>query len=323
MTGRGAKILLIDDPVKNREEAESQVYQEKTWEWFTSTAFTRLSPNGVVILIMTRWNLNDLAGKILAHPQLVKRTKLIRLAAISEKQEMPHRGDREALWPLKFPVSSLKEIKSTIGPYDWSSLYMGDPILTEDQEFKPDWYKYKTEADMYSMNCRRFLTIDTAMSKKTQADFSGFCDNRVNSQNFWHIKAWQMKIGPEELIDAIFTLHKTNRYEAIGIEKTSYTEGLKPYLDSEQRKRNMFLPIVELDHRSTAKEIRIRGLIPRYASGSVFHIEGQCKTLEEQQAHFPVGIHDDVLDAVAYQLQIADGEQSPGQGISVHVPDDF
>lgn len=315
ITGRGANVLLVDDPVKNREEAASEVYRNKTWDWFISTAFTRLEPNGVAILIMTRWHADDLAGRILAHPELAKRTKLIRFPALAEYDE-PHRKKGTSLWRNRYPRKALLEIKSTIGPYEWSALYQGSPILTENQEFQPGWFRSITEEEVRMMNCRRFLTVDTAMSKKTSADYTGFVDNRVNKENFWHLRAWQVKIGPEELVDTLFTLHETNRYERIGIEKTTYTEGLKPYLDAEQRKRGRFLPIVELSHSQTAKEVRIRGLIPRYASGSVFHVEGECAALVDEMANFPVGVHDDVLDALAYQLQIAEGKS--GSLVKVH-----
>ena len=321
LTGRGASILLIDDPCKNREEAESETYRNNTWAWFTSTAFTRLSPGGVVVLIMTRWHLDDLAGKIIAHPELSKRTRIVSLPAIAEYDQLPFRKTGDALWPTRYPLKALKEIKDTVGPYDWASLYQGNPVLTENQEFKPQWIKTIPEEQVDAMDCRRFLTIDTAMSKKSMADFTGFVDNRVNQENFWHLKAWQMKLGPEELIDAIFSLHTQNRYEAIGIETTAYTVGLKPYLDAEQRKRGKFLPIIELKHNQTAKEVRIRGLIPLYASGTVFHIQGQCGLLEEQMGNFPFGAHDDVLDAAAYQLQIASGAKS--RDINIFIPGDI
>lgn len=319
LTGHGAKILLIDDPTKNREEAESEVMREKNWDWFTSTAFTRLEPGGVAIIIATRWHLDDLSGRIINHPELSKRTKVINFAAIAERDQQPYRANGEALWKTRFSHDALREIKSAVGPYDWAALYQGNPILTENQEFRPEWIKTVPELLVSVKNCRRFLTVDTAMSKKAQADFTGFCDNNVDQENFWYFKAWGAKLSPEELVDTLFSLHTQNHYESIGIEKTTYTQGLKPYLDSEQRKRNKFLPIVEVQHNQTAKEIRIRGLIPRYASGSIFHIQGQCTMLEEQMKHFPVGVHDDVLDAAAYQLQIANGEQSGG--LSTFIPE--
>lgn len=305
ITGRGANIAVVDDPIKNREEANSEVMRKKLWEWFTSTLFTRLEPNGVVIVMHTRWHMLDLVGMIKANPELAPRTKHLHLPALSEKMDS-HRGVGEPLWESRYNLAALMEIKNTVGPYDWASLYMGTPILTELQEFKPQWFRETTENQVSMMNCRRFLTIDTAMSKNAQADFTGLCDNSVNQENFWHLRAWRMKLSPEELVDLIFTLHKKNNYEAIGIEKTAYTDGLKPYLDMEQRRRNAFLPLVELKHNQTAKEVRIRGLIPRYAASSVFHVKDACKDLEEEMAQFPVGIHDDVIDATAYQLQIAD-----------------
>lgn len=321
ITGRGANILLFDDPIKNREEAESEVYREKVWQFFTSTAFTRLEPRGVVVVILTRWHIDDLAGRILKNTELKGRSKIIHFPAIATEQEI-YRQEGEALWTDRYPLSALTEIKNTIGPYDWSSLYQGQPILTENQEFKNYWIQTITEGQVEAKICRRFLTIDTAMSKKAAADYTGFCDNRVDTLNFWHLKAWRMKISPEELIDALFSLHRRNRYDAIGIEKTTFTQGLKPYLDMVQRQRNTFLPIVELEHRQIAKDIRIRGLIPRYGTKSVYHIEGECKDLEEEMFSFPVGLHDDVLDATAYQLQIADQAHMPQTGaMSVFVPD--
>lgn len=317
LTGRGAHILLIDDPIKNREEAESKVYRDKTYDWFTSTAFTRLHPNGVVVIILTRWNIDDLAGRIIENDDLAKRTKLLKFPAIANKDGVT-RKQGEPLWPERYNLQALNEIKKTIGPYDWQSLYQCSPILTEDQEFNPDWYKYADQQEVDSKQTANYLTIDTAMSKQAQADYCGFCDNSVDKENFWYLKAWRARLGPEELVDALFALHEQRKYSSIGIEKTAYLDGLKPFLDSEQRKRNKFLPIVELSHKQTAKEVRIRGgLIPRYASGSIIHITNCCDALEEEQTQFPNGVHDDVLDATAYQSQIVD---LPKQSAHIYRP---
>lgn len=305
VTGRGANVLLFDDPVRNREEAESETYRNKVWDFFTSTAFTRLEKGGVIVVVMTRWHVDDLAGRILANPALASRTKVIYFPAIALQDE-EYRKEGEALWPEKYDVKSLNEIKETIGPYDWQSLYMGEPILTENQEIDSAWFKYISEVELLQKSTRNFLTIDTAMSKERTADYTGFIDNSVDSQNFWHIKGWHQKLSPEELVATIFNLYMIRRYEVIGIEKTAYLWGLKPYIDAEMRRRNTFLPILELSHEQKNKEIRIRGLIPRYASGSIFHVEGFSKELEEEERNFPRGLHDDILDALAYQLQVAD-----------------
>ena len=296
ITGRGANILLFDDPIKNREEAESEVYRNKVWQFFTSTAYTRLEPKGVVIVILTRWHIDDLAGRILENEELKNKTKIMHFRAIN---------DGKALWPERYDLSVLEGIRNTIGPYDFASLYMGSPILTEKQEFKPEWYKYITEEELERLSTNKYLTIDTALSKKDQADYCGFCDNEVDSQNFWNLKAWHTRLNADELVDTLFTLQAKRHYVSIGIEKTAYTDGLKPFLDTEQRKRNRFLPIKELKHNQAAKELRIRNLLPRYASGSIRHVKGQCSVLEEEEFNFPFGKNDDVLDATAYQIQLA------------------
>lgn len=316
MTGRGADFLLIDDPVKNAEEAESQVYREKVWEWFLSTAFTRLHPKGVCVIIMTRWHMDDLAGRIIADPDFGQMTKIMKFPAIANTDGR-NRKAGDPLWPVKYTLEALLKIKAAVGPYVWSSLYQCSPILTEDQEFKPEWFKYIDEQEVEQKATAKYLSVDTAMSKRAQADFCGFVDNSVDKENFWNLKAWRAKLGPEELVDSLFALHETRKYSAIGIEKTAYLDGLKPFLDSEQRKRNKFLPIVEVQHNQTAKEIRIRSVIPRYASGSIRHVKGRCDDLEEEQAQFPNGMHDDVLDSLGYQAQIV---QTEARKVHVHRP---
>ncbi len=309
LTGRGANILLIDDPVKNREEAESEVYREKIWDWFTSTAWTRLEPGGVCIIIMTRWHLDDLAGRIIASEEYSEMVKIMKFPAIATK-DSSRRAMGEALWPSRWPLTELAKKRAVAGPYDWAALFQCDPVLTEKQEFKPEWYEPISQEKVDTLSTANYLTVDTAMSKKAQADYCGFCDNSVDRENFWNVKAWRARLGPEELVDNLFSLHETRHYSAIGLEKTAYTDGLKPFLDAK------FLPIVELKHNSTAKEIRIRSLIPRYASGSIRHIEDRCDDLEEEQMQFPNGLHDDVLDALAYQDQIA-GEKK--KSVTIHI----
>lgn len=304
ITGRGAHILVIDDPIKNREEAESELIRNKHWDWFTSTAYTRLEPGGIVILILTRWHMDDLAGRILNNEELKKRTKIVKFPALATKDE-EFRKQGEPLWEKRYNFDALLNIKNTIGSYDWSALYQQEPIATEDQEFKPEFYQYRNWEDVYGLKTKRFLTIDTAISKQAESDYTGYCLNYVDQNNKWNLKAWRAKQSPTELMDNLFTLWETHRLDCIGVEKTIYLMTLKPFLDEEMRVRNKFLRIVELKHNQTQKEIRIRGLIPRYESHSIFHIKNECNDLEEEQSTFPLGIHDDVLDAEAYQVQIA------------------
>lgn len=304
ITGRGADILIIDDPIKNREEAESLTIREKIWSWYTSTAYTRLEKGGAVILIITRWHKDDLAGRLLkAQEEGGDKWEVIKFPAIATDNEL-FRKQGEPLWKDKYDIDSLEQIKKTIGIYDWSALYQQEPVASETQEFKQDYWKYRTIDEVLALQTRRTLTIDTAISQKASADNTGFCLNFTDRENNWNIKAWKKKISPLELIDDLFSLWEAFRLDEIGIEKTIYLDVVKPFLDQEMRVRNKFLKIKELQHNQVQKETRIRALLPRYESHSIFHITGQCSDLEEEQVSFPKGTHDDVLDAEAYQTQM-------------------
>ena len=301
-TGKGADFLIIDDPIKNRQDAESDTIRENVWNWYRSTARTRLSPGGVIVIILTRWHDDDLAGRILERN--ADQWDIIKFPAIAEEDEK-YRKKGEALWADFFTKEILEETQEDIGTYEWSALYQQNPIDEASQEFHKHWFQEREWPEIEKLKTRRFLTIDTAISEKASADYTGLCDNTVDWENNWNLKAWRMKINPKELIDLIFSLHRTRDYESIGIEKTIYLDTLKPFLEEEQRKRNKFLPIFNLEHNQTKKELRIRGLIPRYQAGAVYHIKGECKDLEREALRFPKGTTDDVLDATAYQLQLA------------------
>jgi hypothetical protein len=302
ITGRGANLLVIDDPVKNREEAESQLYREKVWDYYTSTLYTRLEKDGKIVIIITRWHYDDLVGRILKEQS--GNWTVLKLPAVAESDE-DYRKLGEPLWASKYSINDLLEIKETIGLYNWSSLYQQSPLISEGQEFKPEFIKTRKWEEVKALETLRFLTVDTAMSKKDSAHYTAFIRNYVDRENKWNIAALRKRVSPTELVDTIFNLYHIDKFDKIGIEKTQYVVGLKPYIDDEMRKRNVFLPIVELEHRQVNKEVRIRGLIPRYESGSIYHIEGECKDLEEELFSFPVGMYNDTIDALSYQLQIA------------------
>lgn len=304
ITGRGADILGIDDPIKNREEAESEVIRRKHWDWFISTAWTRLEPKGVVILILTRWHLQDLAGMILNDPTLAKLTKIIKFPAIAEEDEK-YRKKGEALWPDKYPLEELEIKMTSSGPYEWSALYQQSPILTANQEFKTAWIKTTTRAEAERLASSRILTVDTALSNKEGSDYFGFCENYIDSASNWNIAAYRMRLNADEFVDYLFKLQADRNFDKIGIEKTAFLVGLKPFLEEEMKRRKVFFQIIELEHKGIQKEIRIRGIIPRMSAGGIYLIEGECEDLKIEMATFPKSVNDDVLDAVSYQSQIA------------------
>jgi predicted phage terminase large subunit-like protein len=134
ITGRGAHILLIDDPVKDREEADSEVSRKKVWNWYTSTAYTRLMPGGAVVLIQTRWHEDDLAGRL-------KEAEKNGTGDKWEVLELPAIDNRgQALWPAWYPFEVLEQIRSVIGLRDWNALYQQEPTPDEGTYFKRKWF---------------------------------------------------------------------------------------------------------------------------------------------------------------------------------------
>lgn len=308
-TGRGADVFIIDDPFKNRKEADSPLIREQAWKWYISTVYTRLSSSGAVILINTRWHDDDLAGRLLAQKEGDK-WDVVSFPAIAINDEKVDgkffRKAGEALWPSRFPLARLEQTRSVLGSYDWASLYQQTPIDAASVEFLKDWFKVRTEEEVEKLDTRRFLTIDTAGPMTSHSDYMGFVDNRVDREGNWNVKGFKYKISSADLIELMFSLQDLYHYEKIGIEKTIYLDSLKPFLDMEMMKRKKPLPIFQLRHSNMSKELRVRGLVPRYQAGKIYHIDGQCFEMEPQLLRFPKGKEDDIIDALAYQDQVAD-----------------
>lgn len=310
-TGSGFKIGIVDDIFKNREEADSETVRESRWDWYRSTFYTRQEGATAIIIINTRWHTDDLVGKLLAQQKEDEKNgeenydKWIHIkfeAIATEDEEFRKKGD--PLWPEKFSLAKLEKQRTTLGPYEWSALYQANPITSENQEFKEFWFKTRRWEEVEILNTRKFATIDPG-GKGLENDNSGIIRNYVDGQNNWNIKAMGVHFDSKELMELIFRLHDEG-FETIGIEDTVYTKAVEPFFKDECKKRNKFPNLMPLKQPTTQKEVRIRGLIPRYSSGAIFHIEGECQDLIDELIVFPKGAHDDVPDALAMQNEIAE-----------------
>lgn len=145
ITGMGCDILCIDDPFKDRKSADSPTIRESVWDWYTSTAYTRLSPGGGVLVTVTRWHENDLVGRLFdaMKQEGGDRWEIINYPAIAEHDE-PHRKKGEALHPERYPLEMLLRIKNNIGSYDWGSLYQQHPTPRGGGVFKRKWIRHWT-----------------------------------------------------------------------------------------------------------------------------------------------------------------------------------
>lgn len=158
-TGRGADLVVIDDPYKSRAEAESGIVRENVWNWFTAVAVTRREPGASIVITHTRWNPDDLIGRVSKQHD----RPYINLPALDQ--------DGNALWPERFDVPALKETRTILGEYDWASLYMGEPRARGGAVFG-DCYIY-TDEELEKVKFVKYaIGIDCAYTKKTHADYS-------------------------------------------------------------------------------------------------------------------------------------------------------
>ena len=239
-----------------------------------------------------------------------KRLRIRMVAAIEGM--MPTWGDKYCLTDAEAEMTgkiSLEDKKRQLGSQVFSVEMLNQPIDEESQEFFQRWFRKKPVDFLADKNFRKFATTDTAISQRESGDFTGIVLNWVDEHNNWYIKTKKIRINPKELIQLIFQFHDEG-FEKIGIEETIYLDTIKPFIDQEMAKRSKYPRIIPLKHHSVKKEQRIRGLIPKYEAGQIYHIEGECLPLEEELVRFPKSPHDDVSDALAYQLQIAE----PGSG---------
>jgi hypothetical protein len=141
-TGFGAHLLLVDDPIRSREDANSALIREQTWGAFNDNLRTRLMPNGVICLCATRWHLDDVIGRLLASPE-GKSWTVLRLPAIAEDDDpLLHRAAGEALWPAWFPIEALEETKKVLGAVSFSALYQQNPVPSTGATFKKEYLSH-------------------------------------------------------------------------------------------------------------------------------------------------------------------------------------
>lgn len=200
---------------------------------------------------------------------------------------------------------SLEDKKRQLGSLVYSAEMLNEPIASEMQKFKKSMFKYKTKAQVADMTTRKFATLDTALSKDAESDSTGVVRNYVSMDKHWHVSGKNYHIGPKELVELIFILHEEG-FEKIGIETTAYTQAIEPFFKEECRKRMKYPNVIQLKHGGVMKESRIEGLVAPYEAGIIYHIEGECDEMEEQLLKFPIGLHDDVIDALQYQRFIVE-----------------
>lgn len=315
MTGYGANLFIIDDPVKNREEAESLLYREKIWGWYQSVVLTRLEPNAKIILVMTRWHKDDLAGRILMQEPEV--WKVINLQALAEDNDVLMRSPGAALWPSRFGEKELSAAKRRVGSRVWQSLFMGRPQDPESQIIKREWIQWYDELPI---GCIRGGGIDTATSQKTSADNTSLVDVCRDDRGFLYVDdAMCEKITVSPFAKHISNQHAVKKYSKIKIEKNNAGEAVKQRIDEVGREDGTYPP-VEDEQTSTDKVVRVMEFQASIENGTLKFKRGNRKVAElvEHLVAFDGlgGEVDDDVDALGFAIKAV---KSDGIGLALSV----
>ncbi len=278
LTGLGANLMIVDDPVKNREEAESEGSMQKIFDWFTSTAYTRLEKNGRMIVVMTRWSKLDLAGRLLESDSGWRE---IAFPAIAEKdEEFRKKGD--PLWPDKFGLDKLNTIRSTVGRRDWASLFQQRPAPEDGNIFKEEWFKfYRLYSGRAPMNHEDIYDTvgglssfgpvssviqswDTAVSNKSSSARSACTTWVVVDGCFYLVDAYAEPLSFPELRRKVAEKYRQWRPDIIYVEEQQTG---RPLIDELKRTLGHLLVPVRLRGN---KETRAKAASVAFETGRVY-----------------------------------------------------
>jgi predicted phage terminase large subunit-like protein len=309
ITGRGANLFIIDDPVKNAEEASSALMRERNMEWWRSTARTRLQRNAegeqsIALLIMTRWNQDDLAGQLMAESEGDgEKWEVLRFPAICEdenellEQELGRQAG-DALWPERIPVEDLHQLRITVSPFWWAAMYQQRPVPLGGGIFGlDDWGRY--EAGQLPAFTRVIQAWDTAYKAGEANDRSVCATFGETDTHMYLLDVWKGRVEFLSLESVARGLAGKWGASVVAIEDAASGQSLLQVL-----RRSSNIPVIGVrpDGDKVQRAHSIQGYV---MSGRVLipnHAEWLVDFLDEM-ASFPNGVHDDQVDAFVYGVK--------------------
>ena len=242
LTGKGITgVAVVDDPHKDRAEAESVKIRDKIWDWFTDTFWTRLEESASVIVIQTRWHKDDLIGRLLkgfSDPETGEKVDFerIRLPALAEIDDPLGRDVGEALWPERISKKKLHGIRSIQGDYGFSALYQQNPISKDAQLFGD--HPSRFELDAWKLDGHRLIVMcDPAASEKTSADHSAVLVLAAKGfgefMEVWVVDHLREQISIPKLVKKLKLFQKRWWGVAVGIEAVGGFKAVPQMLQAE------------------------------------------------------------------------------------------
>lgn len=329
--GKGGRIMIMDDPVKNREDADSAAFQNKCWSWFRSTFMTRTEPGGGILIIQTRWSDMDTSQRLLdlmAQNDQADQWEVIMYPALAEEDEYINMETREIirgpnqndianeplrllrkegdpLHPARYPKKVLETYRITMGAREWNALYQQRPTPKDGIFFHASWIIRRTAPAYQHM--RHIMAVDLAIGEKHYHHQTAIVTGAIDYERYLHIRNVLLrKMSAHEIVDTILNIAQgLPNLMAIGIENGALKTSLQDQFRLETRKRNFF---PTFDNELTPvndKEIRARPFQGLMQGGMVIFPS-------EEVGWYPMALHqlmrfpaagegkDDIVDALAW-----------------------
>lgn len=298
VTGKGGHVLIVDDPIKNPEEARSPARRQQIWDWFLAVALTRLEPQGVVIVIQTRWHEDDLTGRILKefkHEDL----KVLSFPAVAEESDPLGRARGEVLCPERFDGEALAGIRRSLGSYWFSALYQQRPRPEEGNVFKEPWFPRFT-GEPPGVLVRRTQVLDSAHKTKKENDYSCIATFDLMDTGTYLRHVWRDKVPYPDLKRKVQGMFAEWGADELCIEDKDAGAML-----IQELQRDTLLPVIPIQTEKD-KVARAHAATPLCEAGRVFLPHGEeapwlGEFLSELLA-FPNAEHDDQVDAFVHGL---------------------
>ena len=303
ITGMGLSYGIIDDPIKNRKDAESKTIRESVWDWYTSTFYTRLEKGARVLIIMTRWHEDDLAGRLLKlaeeDPE-ADQWKVINYPAIAEdplSDEDP-REIGEALWPEKYSVKDLKKIKAAVGTYEWSALFQQRPSPSEGNILNRGWWQY-------------YKSLPSSFDEYIQSWDCAFKDS--DDSDYVVGQVWARKGANKYLIDQVRgKMDLPSTIQAVRSLSAKWPQARAKLIEDKangpaviQMLKNEIPGMLPVNPDG-GKVARASAASPEVEAGNVYlpdpSIAAWVHDFVEETAAFPNGLHDDMVDCFSQAL---------------------
>lgn len=319
VTGKGFHLGIVDDLVKNAEQAQSETYREKIWEWLTSTFWTRREPDGVMICVGTPWHRDDWLARLRNWNEPIHE---INLPAVAEDNDPLRRQPGQALWPERFDERTLEHIRLAQGPYYWSALYQQRPSLHEHAEWPESYFADHIWADDWRGPFElSAAALDPSKGKdQKRGDYAAAVFVGLKGGKLW-VDCW-IDRRPVDVIVATTIEHTAEwQPDIVGLETNAWQELLAPEFDRQCQARRMLPLAIQPIENTVKKEVRIGRIGPYLARRQIiFRDTKHCRLLVEQLKDFPLGDHDDGPDALemAIRLLARMAGSSGGQDYSEH-----